>query len=692
MFYEENRHLEEEDMGYDTPIHKINLYDKSFLIAIGKERRLIQKKNTYYFPIYILNRNQVQTQIGAFEFESSKETPEERQKPFIDSSGDIDPNRLGDPVFYSFADYDYFQALVNSITPIGLKELEADYITMVADDKAKVNEEESYVEEERPFDLTSEDIKPPTESVAKTNKVLQNGIFTIDKTTKAVNQLSEETKEEAHKLREAYTETGKNNWLEKFMKNNQYAIVDTLTNGDCLFDTIRIAYTQIGYETSIKTLRALVAKDVTKERFAQYRELYDSTLGEIAETDKELRRLIAENKNLKERLTSIPTTDKVKRNEVIKQANEIKKQHSDLKKRQGLNRVFLEEFSHLNGIDTVDQFREYIQTPSYWADDWAISVLERKLNMKFIIFSEKDYIEDDENNVLRCTLGTDTVKDRFTPDFYIMTMYSGDHYKLVTYSNKYIFSFREIPYDVKSMIIIKCMEQNSGVFSQIPEFIELKRRLGVDYEEGDEEESQQMKGGGFRKLDTSTILTFYDKSNGFHKPGKASNEKIGSDKIHEYKQLAIHKDWRKKLDDDWPSTFQVDNKKWKTVEHYYQGVKFKKHNPHFYNQFSLEDSSSEIAKDVALAKAAGSQKGVFKKGKKEIPLRPADIRIDPDFYGSRQKEEREKALYSKFSQNEELKQILLFTKNAVLRKYIPKRKAETDYSLMTVRQRLELEN
>ena len=698
MFYEENRHLEEEDMGYDTPIHQINLYDKSFLIAIGKERRLIQKKNTYYFPIYLLNRTQVQTQIGAFEFESSKETPEERQKPFIDSSGDIDPNRLGDPVLYSFADYDYFQALVNSVTPIGLKELEADYITKTAADKAKAkeDEEEPSTEEARPFELTADDVKPPSESVAKTNKVLQNGIFTIDKTQKAVQQLSEETKEEAHKLREAYTETGKNNWVEKFMKNNQYAIVSTLTNGDCLFDTVRLAYAQIGYETSIKTLRALVAKEVTKERYSQYRELYDSTLGEIAETDKELRRLVAENKNLKERLATIPTTDKVKRNEVIKQANEIKKQHSDLKKRQDLNREFLEEFSHLKGIDTVDQFREYVQTPSYWADDWAISVLERQLNMKLIIFSEKDYQEDDENNVLRCTLGSDMIKDRFTPDFYIMTTYSGDHYRLITYSNKRILSFREIPYDVKSMIIIKCMEQNAGVFSQIPDFIDWKRRLGVDSgeeeEEEEEEDSSQMRGGGFRRLDTSTVLTFYDKSNGSHKPGKASNEKIQSDRIHEYKQLAIHKDWRKKLDDDWASTFQVDNKKWKTVEHYYQAAKFKKHHPHYYNQFSLDDNSSEIAKDVALAKAAGSQKGVFKKGKKEIPLRPADIRIDPDFYGSRQKDEREKALYSKFSQNEELKHILLFTKNAVLRKYIPKRKAETDHSLMTVRQRLELEN
>lgn len=699
MFYEENRHLEEEDMGYDTPIHHITLYDKSFLMAIGKERRLIQKKNTYYFPIYLLNRNQVQTQIGAFEFESSKETSEERQKPFIDSSGDIDPNRLGDPVLYSFADYEYFQALVNTITPIGLKELEADYITNKAEErtKDKEEEEESSTEELRPFELTKEDVKPPSETVAKTNKVLQNGVFTINKTGKGVNQLSEETKEEAHKLKEAYTETGKNNWVEKYMKNNQYAIVETLSNGDCLFDTVRQAYEQIGYETSIKTLRALVAKEVTKEKFSEYRELYQSTLGEIAETDKELKRLVVENKNLKERLTSIPTTDKAKRNEVIKQANEIKQQHSELKKTQEVNRGFLEEFAHLRGIDTVDQFREYIQTPSYWADDWAIGVLERQLNMKLIIFSERDYEEDDENNVLRCTLASDKTSDRFTPDFYIMTTYSGDHYRLISYSNKRILSFREIPYDVKSMIIIKCMERNSGVFSRIPDFIDWKRRLGVDSgdeeEESEElEESEQMKGGGFRKLDTSTVLTFYDKSNGSHKPGKASNEKIQSDKIHEYKQLAIHKDWRKKLDDDWASTFQVDNKKWKTVEHYYQASKFKKHHPHFYNQFSLDDTSSEIAKDVVLAKAAGSQKGVFKKGKKEIPLRPQDIRIDPDFYGSRQKDEREKALYAKFSQNEELKQILLFTKNAVLKKYIPKRKAETDISLMTVRQRLELEN
>ena len=93
-----------------------------------------------------------------------------------------------------------------------------------------------------------------------------------------------------------------------------------------------------------------------------------------------------------------------------------------------------------------------------------------------------------------------------------------------------------------------------------------------------------------------------------------------------------------------------------------------------------------------MAKAAGSQKGIFKRGKKQVLLRPPEIRIDPDFYGSRQKEEREKSLYAKFSQNEELKSILLSTKNAVLRKFIPKRRPENDISLMTIRQRIEMEN
>ena len=162
MFYEENRHLENEDIGYESPIYNITLYDKSFLIAIGKERKLIQKKNTFYFPIYLLNKTQVQTQIGAFEFESSKETMEDRIKPFLDSMGDLDVNRIGDPVLYSFADYDYFHTITNHITPVMLKEMEAEYMVKKADTEGKKEgkevEEEYEEEEPRPFELYKDDI------------------------------------------------------------------------------------------------------------------------------------------------------------------------------------------------------------------------------------------------------------------------------------------------------------------------------------------------------------------------------------------------------------------------------------------------------------------------------------------------------------------------------------------------------
>ena len=699
MFYEENRHLEEEDMGYDSPVYHINLYDKSFLIAVGKERRLIQKKNTYYFPIYLLNKTDVQTQIGAFQFESSKETQQERVKPFLDSSGDLDLNRLGDPIFYSFANYDYFQDITVDITPMGIKELESQFISKKAESvsesfkgKEEEEEEQEEVEEANPFELSSSEIKPP-EELGKASKVLKDGIFTIDKTGKRVQMLPEESKETAYKIREEYVSSTKSAWIEKFMKNTNFDIVETATNGNCLFDTVRLAYQQIGYETTIDKLRALVAKEVTKEKYDEYRELYLSTLAEIEATTKELKRMAAENKNLKERLASIPTTDKSARSTIIKQANEIKKQHSHLKERQQLNHEFLGEFQHMATIDTLDKFRAYIQTPSYWADDWALNVLEKELNMKFIIFSSEAFDENDLANVLKCSL-TDIPYDAvFKPDFYIMTTYSGDHYRLISYSTKRIFTFREIPYDVKMMIVIRCMESNSGLFSQIPEFSDFKTKLGI---QETEEEDESVSGGGVgdRKIDydPKVIFSFYDKSNKKQKPGKAAGEHIPSEKIYEFADLAIIPDWRKKLDDEYVSAFTLDNKQWKTVEHYYQAAKFKKHNPHFYNMFSLDDTSSDIAKDVKLARAAGSQSGSFKKGKKQIPLRPSTVKIDPDFYGERKNEERERALYAKFSQNEELKSLIILTRSATLKHYIPKQKAEKDFILMKVRSKIQREN
>ena len=162
-------------------------------------------------------------------------------------------------------------------------------------------------------------------------------------------------------------------------------------------------------------------------------------------------------------------------------------------------------------------------------------------------------------------------------------------------------------------------------------------------------------------FDPSVVFQFYSKSKDL-KPGKGSGEKIPDDKISEYEELSKIKNWRKMLSNFYESEFTLDDKRWLSVEHYYQGAKFKKENPEFYEKFSL-DSDSDISKDPNLAKSAGGKSG---KSKGKL-IRPSNIKIDKDFFlNNRSSDEMKRAQREKYKQNEELKRMLLLTKDAKL--------------------------
>jgi predicted NAD-dependent protein-ADP-ribosyltransferase YbiA (DUF1768 family) len=244
-----------------------------------------------------------------------------------------------------------------------------------------------------------------------------------------------------------------------------------------------------------------------------------------------------------------------------------------------------------------------------------------------------------------------------------MDSYDGSHYKTIGYKQKMIFTFDEIPYDIKRMIADKCMEGTAGPFHLIPDFQKFKAGLKKNVtKEPEYDELSESKLRGLYNDDV--VFLFYAKSNDKPLPGKGAGEKIPNERLQEFTELATIPQWRKKLSDFWISPFMLDNHKWASVEHYYQASKFKKTASDFYLSFSL-DSGTELSQDPAMAKGAGGKTGKYL-GKL---IRPVQITIDPDFFGKRHKKEKYDAQYAKFTQNEELKKLLLATNDAKLAHY-----------------------
>jgi predicted NAD-dependent protein-ADP-ribosyltransferase YbiA (DUF1768 family) len=157
------------------------------------------------------------------------------------------------------------------------------------------------------------------------------------------------------------------------------------------------------------------------------------------------------------------------------------------------------------------------------------------------------------------------------------------------------------------------------------------------------------------------MFVFYSKSADKY-PGKGSGEELPGGDLSLYDDLSKIKDWRKKLSNFWISPFELDGKRWSSVEHYYQGSKFKETNPEFYRLFSL-DSGSELSLDPAMAKSAGGKTG--KVGGKQF--RPKSVVIDANFFTTnRSIVEMNAAQNQKFTTIPEMRDILLKTRDAKL--------------------------
>jgi len=92
------------------------------------------------------------------------------------------------------------------------------------------------------------------------------------------------------------------------------------------------------------------------------------------------------------------------------------------------------------------------------------------------------------------------------------------------------------------------------------------------------------------------------------------------------------------------------------------------------------DIPSEVSSKSELAKKVGDlTKAKFKN------YQPNKVKMDVEYNVGREEKEREDAIKYKFSQNEDLKQLLLSTRDALLKQSIRRKPAEPDIILMKVR-------
>ena len=588
----------------------------------------------------------------------------------MDDFNNLDVEKLDEPLIYKFVTKDMLEKL--RMVPD---------VPLIKKDIVDKEEGEISENDEEQDNAKHEELKIETYEIPKERE----DIFILTKGVPLPPLLTEETLKKAKNIREKYNPESADNWIQKFMENNYYSITDNEGGGDCLFATIRDAFSSIAQQTSVNKLRKKLSDEVTDTIFMNYKEQYDMYNQNAIEETNKIKELSIEYTKIREKFNN--TLDRNEKKFFAEEAKKVKDLHDKNIEDKKITAQIMSEYKFMKGIDTIDKFKKKIRSCEFWAETWAISTLERILNIKFIILSSESYKSDDIKNVLQCGQLNDEYlenKGIFYPEFYIIVDYTGSHYKLVGYKKKNIFKFQEIPYYIKKLIVDKCLEKNAGSFSLIPDFQKFKANLQKNVIQEGQYNFQELSEAKLRGMyDDNTVFVFYTKSNDKPLPGKGSGEKIPVEKIKDFSNLASIPQWRKKLDDNWVQHFTLDNHTWASVEHYYQGSKFKKMHPEFYLSFSL-DSGTELSKNPEMAKAAGSKSG---KLKGEL-LRPIETSIDPDFFGKRNKQELYNAQYAKFTQNKDLKTLLLATKDAKLTHYNKGSPPEILDDLMIIRDKI----
>jgi predicted NAD-dependent protein-ADP-ribosyltransferase YbiA (DUF1768 family) len=643
--YAERKNIHLDDVNEEVSIYEVPLYGNYYDVGLGTTKYDYVDKEILYIPIYLIVNNRVKEQIGMYEVNGKNIAP------FLDEEGDVMIEKMNKPLLFSYVKKEYLNRISSNLSN---------------------DQQEGFID---PTDYNDQD---DTSSDEDTMVIPLNSI-----------SIPEQSLAQSKKERASYQQDKKEPWIRTFLKNPNIGEVDNEGGGHCLFAVIRDAYATRGINVSIQELREKLSNYATQDQYQYYRGQYEMYRDAVKEQTAKMKSFNKQNEQLRKTLKTVSSRDQQLK--LVEESQKVKESYEQAKENKKFSEELGSEFSFMKNVLSLEDFKQAIKEPSYWADAWAISALERILNIKLILFSEESYESGDMSNVLLCgeSAEGEGEEDPYDPKEYIMTYYTGNHYVLITYYEHGLLDFSQVPYDVKLLIVNKCMEKLAGPYYNIKAFRIFQEKIGVKQSEPVLDEVIEDIHSTENNIRKDIVFQFYANSSDKKKPGMGIGEKIPKEDIMRFSGLNNIKDWRKKLDNSWEQAFELDGHKWKSVEHYYNASKFLKNNPDFYLKFSL-DSNSDISKDVAKAIAAGSNSG--KLGKEVV--RPKEINMDEDFYieignnRSRAKKELQRAIEAKMTQNKDLQKMLLETKDASLQQFIRGKEPRVAEELMKVREML----
>jgi len=238
-------------------------------------------------------------------------------------------------------------------------------------------------------------------------------------------------------------------------------------DGDCFFQSISDAYMEIGRYISVRDLRNLLSLNASEEVFKNLRQLWKDASVDYLEKQAQ-RRDLAD-------LLRVITDDPRTKSQIEDNIDRLTVQLSIIQSESALD-----QFKWIRYIDTFEKYKDYMMTKNYWASEPDIAILERLLNIKFIIIQDPD--GTGKNYRYMCNLLDKHIGNVFSPDFYVVVRWKGSHYELVQFKMrnglwKGIFKFENLPKTIRDGYINTCLENPNSEYNKIPAFVSQKIRL-----------------------------------------------------------------------------------------------------------------------------------------------------------------------------------------------------------------------